>query len=398
MMHRLLSRRAIAAGALAVAGGVASWIWGHSQATCEAVGRIKSAGPPRDDPPYLILLQRRTIDTHTSRTPYILENMDLIERQPFDGMVVNIAPSWLLMQGKPLTYRDIYDSWLGPLKGKFKKFTHNFVEVMIDDPGDLFDDRAWAITVENWRLMARAAREAGFVGIFFDDEEYTGHWLNYPEDYDNPTHSLEEYQAQTRLRGTQIMEAIVGEFPDIVLLAYHGPYLSEPKTPETVIAGQAGPGDTSDLTGSLFVGFLQGLGPDATLVDGGEVYAYRTPSDFSQSYQWRKHGIASEETDSQIIPEADRLRWAGSVSISFGVYNLPFPPDRTQMSPAIMRSTLENALRVADRYVWYYTYEDNWLLPNDMPVCWRTAVEDARDAVGLNSRPGSPLRASRSSS
>jgi hypothetical protein len=184
------------------------------------------------------------------------------------------------------------------------------------------------------------------------------------------------------LRGTQIMQAISAEFPEITVLVYHGPYLSEPKTPDSVIVQQAGPGDTSDLTGSVFVGFLEGLGPEATLVDGGEVYGYRTPDDFSGSYQWRKHDIASEETDSAIIPEDARARWADDVSISFGIYNLPFPTEEYKVNPAIMRATLENALRVADQYVWYYTYEDNWLIPNDMPACWETAVVEARDAVG----------------
>src|SRR5262249_30786915 len=162
-----------------------------------------------------------------------------------------------------LTYDQVYGHWLAPLQGKFKHFTQNFVEVMIDNPGDVFDDAAWRTTIENWRLMARAAREAGFVGIFFDNEEYTGHWLNYPADYPNPTHTLDEYRTQTRLRGTQIMQAIVAEFPNAVLLVYHGPYVSEPKTPPSVIAGQSGPGNASDLTGPLFSGFLEGLGPQA---------------------------------------------------------------------------------------------------------------------------------------
>jgi hypothetical protein len=47
-----------------------------------------------------------------------------------------------------------------------------------------------------------------------------------------------------------------------------------------------------------------------------------------------------------------------------------------------MRATLENALRATDRYVWYYTYGNNWLIPDDMPGCWFDAVHGARAAVG----------------
>jgi hypothetical protein len=253
---------------------------------------------------------------------------------------------------------------------------------MIDDPGDVFDDAAWAVTIENWRLMARAARAAGFVGIFFDNEEYTGRWLDYPEDYVNPVHTLDEYREQTRLRGTQIMEAVVAEFPDVVFLVYHGPYLSEPKTPTEVIAGQAPPGDDSDLGGALFTGFVAGLGPASQLIDGGEVYAYRTPEDFTRSYHWRKTGIASAATDSAFIPAELRAIWPSRVGIAYGVYNLTFPASAQPMTPPIMRTTLENALRHADNYVWYYTYQHNWLLPGNMPRCWVEAVEAARAAVG----------------
>lgn len=336
---------------------------------------------PRSDPPYLILLQRTTTNVDTSRTPYVLKHLDYIETLPFDGMVVNITPSWSLMQGKPVPYDEIYDHWLAPLQGKFTRFTQNFVEVHIDDPGDVFDDTAWQITVENFRMMARAARDAGFVGIFFDNEEYEGTWLNYPEDYTNPTHTLEDYRAQTRLRGTQIMQAVVAEFPEIVFLVYHGPSISEPKTPLEVVADQTGAGDASNLSGPLFTGFLEGVGPQTQLIDGGEYYAYRSAEDFARSYNWRKYLLPSTETNSAFITDADRAVWAQRVGIAYGVYNVPFPADRT-MSPEIMRSTLEQALRHADRYVWYYTYDDNWLIPGNMPRCWTLAVENARTAVG----------------
>ncbi|MER3437218.1 MAG: hypothetical protein C4346_06295 [Chloroflexota bacterium] len=346
--------------------------------------------PPRSDPPRLILLQRRTTDVHTGRLPYLLQARDHIDSLPFDGFVVNIPASWDLMKGLPIAKAEI-DAWLAPLKGKFQRVNHNFVEVMIDDPGDVFDDRAWEITVENWRRLAASARDAGFDGIFFDNEEYKRRWLDYPEDYPGTKRSLEEYREQTRLRGRQIMQAIVAEFPDITLLVYHGPYLSEPKTPPEVIARQASEPDGTDLGGPLFVGFLEGLGPRATLVDGGEVYAYRTMEDFARSYAWRKFGMASPETDSSIIPERLRAIWPERVSIAFGVYNLPFPDDLT-MTPAIMRTTLENALLAADDYVWFFTDGGNWLLPGGMPSCWYQAVRSTRAAVGLpDSGSASPI-------
>ncbi len=351
------------------------------QADCGIAAGTPRADARRDDPPKLILLQRRTTDVHTTRLPYLLEEREHIDTIPFDGFVVNIPASWMVMNGLPMAKAEI-DSWLQPLKGAYQHVNHNFVEIMIDDPGDVFDDRAWRITVENWRRMAAAARDAGFVGIFFDNEEYKETWLDYPEDYPGTKRTLEEYRAQTQLRGRQIMEAIVSEFPEIVLVVYHGPYISEPKTPLEVIARQAPEPDGTDLSGALFVGFLEGLGPKATLVDGGEVYAYRTLEDFQRSYDWRKYGMPSEETDSELIPPSLRAVWPERVSIGFGLHNLPFPRDMT-MSPRILRSALENALLTADDYVWLFTDRDNWLIPGGMPRCWFEAVTEARKAAGL---------------
>ncbi|MER3485780.1 MAG: hypothetical protein C4345_07300 [Chloroflexota bacterium] len=121
------------------------------------------------------------------------------------------------------------------------------------------------------------------------------------------------------------------------------------------------------------------------------MYAYRTMEDFARSYAWRKFGMASPETDSSIIPERLRAIWPERVSIAFGVYNLPFPDDLT-MTPAIMRTTLENALLAADDYVWFFTDGGNWLLPGGMPSCWYQAVRSTRAAVGLpDSGSASPI-------
>jgi hypothetical protein len=320
-------------------------------------------------------------DALSTRTPNILKNIDYIESLPFDGMVVDIPAGWLLMEGKPLNYDDIYDPWLAPLEGKFKKFTHNFLRAQVNDPGDVFDDAKWNITIENWRLLARAARQIGFAGIYFDNEEYFNPWLNYPEDYTNPTRSLKEYQAQAQLRGRQIMQAVVQEFPDIDVLFMHGPYITEPKTPSYVKKSQVGGPDGYELHGPLFVGFLEGAGDRATIIDGGEVYQYRTQEDFQHSYDWRKYGMASAKTNSAFIPPAIRAQWPNRVSISYGVYNQTWPTPQDQMNPTIMKSTLANALQRADDYVWFYAEKDTWFVPGGVSQEWIDAVKAARAAV-----------------
>jgi hypothetical protein len=305
---------------------------------------------------------------------------------PFDGMFIHINQSWLVMDGgKPLSYDSIYSD-ISVLKGVFKKFKYNYLYVFIRYPGDFWDDRVWEITAQNFAKMAKAAKAVGFHGIVYDNEEYGSgttvrKWLNYGEVYRNPNYDLNQHRDQVMLRGKQVMEAMVKEFPDIEIFTFHGPYLSEPKTPyERIVMEQAAGWQTRELLGPFFVGMLQGKGEKAKMIDGGEVYQYRTKEDFEFSYKWRKYGIASDETDSWFIPKEVRKTWATDVEISFGVYNRTWK-EKYPMSPAIMETTLENALRTTDKYVWYWTERDSWFIPGGMPEEWIDAVRKARENV-----------------
>jgi hypothetical protein len=152
------------------------------------------------------------------------ENIDHIESMPFDGVVMNIpdvsghamgkgrrlngdvSVSSSIMMGTSISY-DFICSRLKPLDGAFKKYTHNFACIFTDRPQDFFDD--WNIQIDNWRNMARAIKEFGFRGIFFDNEEYLRKIWRYPDTCDYKEKTLEEYQDQTTRVGRQIMEAVV---------------------------------------------------------------------------------------------------------------------------------------------------------------------------------------------
>jgi hypothetical protein len=329
--------------------------------------------------PYLLLAQQ----PGTSNQPASIKNyIDHIESMPFEGMFIHLVPfSWLVMKGDSLIYDDIADKLL-PIQDIFTTFQYNFLYVFIDFPGDLWDDEVWEITARNFALMARAARDYGMKGIIYDNEEYQdGRWINFGEDYQNPDYALEEHANKTILRGKQVMEAMVVEFPDIEVMHYHGPYLSEPRTSiPAVVMMQAASWDHYELLGPFFAGMVLGKGNRGTVIDGGEVYQYRTMNDFEYSYQVRKYDIASEGTDCWFIPLELRPNWSSDVNISFGVYNLHWIP-KYPMDPSIMRTTLFNALSVTDKYVWYYTQEDDWLIPKQMPEEWIDVVREVHNKV-----------------
>jgi hypothetical protein len=332
--------------------------------------------------PRLIVHQQP--DFPTTYPQHLAEHVEHLDALPFDGITVTVLASWQLMDpGWTFTSAEVAAS-LAPIAGQFEALDHNFLLVTIDDPGDVFDDAAWAPVVANWGALAEAARDAGFAGIFFDVEEYGEPWLNFPEDYAEPVADLAAYREQTRLRGRQVMGAVAAVWPDAEVLFTFGAWLSEPATPDEVRLLQVADADEYELLGPLFVGFLEGAGPGNRIIDGGECYQYRTAEDFQLAYAWREFGIASEETDSEVVPPPLRLVWPGLVSNSFGVYNIAWQEDAGYpMNPAIMEATLRNALARADDLVWFYAEEfsegvGNWYVPGSMPAAWRLAVEAAQ--------------------
>ena len=347
-----------------------------------------------DNQPHLIYYQGPANNPNPSlgaldRTDSILENLDHIESLPLDGIVVNVPAAWFMMKDRSLDYEEYFAKWLRPLEGKLQNLDQNFLLAQIDRPGDPFDD--WGNTLDNWRKMARAAKEFGYKGIFFDNEEYEGRILNYPNDLSyTDRYSLDQYRNQMRSRGRQIMKVITDEFPDIVLFNNRGPYKSVANLPDYVKSDSS---DEVELLGSLFVGFLEGATPQSTVIDGGQIYDYRSETDFELSYNWRKQDIASEEVENQFIPQDIKNDWSNKVDVSFGVFNQPHPrldEELGDMTPAILESTLTNALNTGDEYVWLYAEQDSWLTPGGVGQAWIDATAQAQNNSNGFSPENSP--------
>jgi regulation of enolase protein 1 (concanavalin A-like superfamily) len=310
----------------------------------------------------------------------VAASLTTIEALPVDGITVSSYEGWNLMSpGVRYSYDDLYQTY-SKLEGKFSKVNENYALVLIDYPGDLFDDAAWQSVIENWRNLAAALRDTGFKGIFFDNEEYQTPWFNYPEDFASVQGNLANYQAQTRLRGKQLMEAVSSVFPNIQVLTFHGPYLSEPKTPESVKLTWGYSASEFELSGAFFVGFMEGRTNNAVVIDGGEFYLYRTYEHFRDSYVWRKVGMGLTSTDSSFIPSSLRdERWSQNISISFGLYNVSYPdPVVNRMDGSIMATTLGNARCAADQLVWVYVEDTRNWYGGEMPADFREGLENSQ--------------------
>jgi hypothetical protein len=319
-----------------------------------------------DAGPYLINAQQSGFQ---SRPEYIRDHFAHIETLPFDGLTISTTTGSAIMRGQVRSYAEIASDF-APLNGlPFGRMKHNFALINVDRPADFFGD--WTVTIENFRLLAKVLKEKGIEGIFFDNEEYRRPIFNYPEDCSDRSKSLQEYQDQARLRGRQIMQAMVREYPEIVFVVFHGPYSSCSSTPDNVRAGQT-KWQLEELRGSFSAGLIEGMASTTRFVDGGEVYAYRSVDDFKVSYDFRKYRIASPEIDCAFISNHLRPVWPLKVSIAFGLYNYSFGGQL--MTPAILQTTLERALQRCDDYVWLYFEKENWNAPGEIAPEWVDAV------------------------
>jgi hypothetical protein len=350
-----------------------------------------SAAHSADPKPAPCLLLHDWFGSSPVATPaYVRDHLEFLESQPFDGIALYLRTPDLslnvtlsVLSNTPLRYEKIAELLKPVARLPFKTLRHNFAAVLSQNPPDLFDD--WSVVIQNFGLLARAAREAGLKGIYFDNENYGVKWGDYPAGVAYPGKSLAEYQAQARLRGKQVLQAMTAAFPDITVLTLHGPYVSEPKAPSPLFPSWQ---LSNRLLGPFFTGFVEGAGPKARLVDGGELYHLRKAEEFRQSYEWRKRTIASDRVDCAFLPAALRPQWPARVDVAFGVYDRPFGGIR--MDAADLKSSLTQALLHADRYAWLYVEGPTLLAPPDRggaPGERVDAIRQARsEALRLASR------------
>ena len=328
---------------------------------------------------------------NTVPTPgFIANNLSFLESQPFDGLVVYLrndangyAATQSIVSTTPVSYQNLA-TILAPLQGLgFAQLRDNFALVQAPNPPDFFDD--WSVPIQNYANLARALGEAGLRGVFFDNEQYSRAWANYPVGVKYPARTLGEYQVQASLRGTQVMQAMVAQFPQVQVLQMHGPYVSEPQAPSPLFPTWW---TQNQLLGPYFSGFVQGAGPSALNIDGGELYTLRTADQFLGSYNWRKYNLPSDAVNCAFIPPALRPPWPGMVSVSFGLYDSSF--GGVAMTPDILRPTLTSALHQADRYVWFYTEGRTFLLPPGQGGAtsdWVGSIQQAKADAGAGVVP-----------
>lgn len=294
-------------------------------------------------------------------TAYVRANIREMEKHPFDGIVIGLSESrepqlngptlGLKAWGKQKFDAKAYQHAIDDLKGtKFQTFADNFLQVEAM-PGDVdFFSSDWEAVIHNFRILARAAKEGGCVGLEFDPEEYSDEHVWSPALWSEAKRggrTEEQYIAQARARGEQLMRAINEEFPGIRILCLFGPSLS---------ANYQKIGEPNyRLLAPFIEGMCRGADANSEIIDGYEQsYGYRTPLAFEHG---RRAILASRETFQ------DKASFDRVVRVGYGLWNdnnsgqrgwYPDDPSKNHFTPITWQNAVNGALAQTDRYVWVW--------------------------------------------
>jgi hypothetical protein len=189
---------------------------------------------------------------------------------------------------------------------EFRRLTERFLRVNVT-PGklDWFDDQAWKIVLNNYRVAAQVVRQGRCKGFMFDVEQYEGRLFDYRQQKEKKTFA--EYQRQVRQRGKEWMQAVNQECPTITILVPFGYATAQPRG-RAKDRSQAAYG----LLADLLDGMLDACSKTTTIVDAWEPsYSYKEPRQFEDAYQT----IKKKALDWTAMPD----KYRSQVKAGFGI-------------------------------------------------------------------------------
>ena len=208
-------------------------------------------------------------------------------------------------------------------------------------------------------------------GFFFDNEEYNVHWWTYPNDCKYAsTKTASQYREQWRLRGTQVMQAIIAQWPNAKILVTVDPFYSSSKY------------GYPDWLGGFFAVGMFAAAP-GHMINGGEHYQARTTDDFSKWLNFMKVTLTQSPNSPPLIPSGLTSTWQAQMNQSFGIYDQD-KRGTPAMTYSVLQQTIVNAMPYVNEFVWNYSESLDWLTPGaGSEGNWQNAVWNARRQLGL---------------
>jgi hypothetical protein len=328
-------------------------------------------------------------------TGFIRGHILELQQSPFDGCVFHAdyqvgtnhgSFTWQCWGTETFTDRDLkqaFDDLRGVHVGKFKE---NFLRFNTTPAKlDWFDD--YGAVIINATLAARLARAGHCPGILFDIEQYDGPLFDYKKQRDAGSKSWELYAAQARRRGKEVMEGFQQGYPGLTVFLTFGYSLPWAET-------SGGKKALADCHYGLLAPFLDGMLDAARgrtrIVDGYErAYGYKTVAEFI--------GARKSMTEELLPIVCNPDKYQSLFSLGFGIWM-----DRdwrkrgwdtedftkNYFSPETLASSVEQALRISDEYVWIYSETPRWWSAEGRPVklppaydaALRKAIADSKNS------------------
>lgn len=305
----------------------------------------------------------------------IASNFSYAETLPWDGMTMTLpGVSTEIFSATALTQSTI-NAALDPLNGlNFTRLTNRFAICYAKAPSgadSVAASAGWTTTASNFGKLAAACASHGLKGIVFDNEAYFGSVWNGGKDWTNAYN-----------RGKEVMAAAISAFPTIEVIVFFGSWISDTNSAAAYNSVGIPANDLAAYNwnmGAFFAGMVGAtIGTSAKIWDGSEVSnAARTEAQFAEVYQYNKFDVVNS-SGSGFIPAGDKTAYPNTVRIAQNIYNTPFlgqPMDST-----IWQTTITNALKHCDDYVWLYTEPgtQNWWASGGVPTAWLTSTANAR--------------------
>ena len=234
-------------------------------------------------------------------------------------------------------------------------------------------DPEFDAVINNWKVAAEYAKNAGMRGLLLDDEVYYGRslWTYHRLKYTSTT-TADEYYDRVFERGAQIMRAVNTVYPDIEILTLHGPTHAS-------LGGGRRLTNRYEMMRAFFDGLLSEATGDAAIIDGSErTYGYREASQFEGA----ANTFRRARNHSQVPVQFDR-----HAQVAFPIFlgSTGFSTEDigdNYYSPAELTTALRGALEHTDKYVWIYTESVSlWDRPGltFLPAAYRDAMLAAHD-------------------
>ncbi len=318
-------------------------------------------------------------------TEQVRKNIGKMEQRPFDGIVFRLEGGTNVLMPEPWDETRFKKDYENAERIKWDRFTDNFVIMLAASEQDWFSDSQWEQIVNNIRLVARAARLAGCVGICFDAEPYGENPWEYAKTAHHDTKSFAEYQAQVRQRGAEFMRAVEAELPEPQILTFfqlsYFANLCVPMDPG--FRQEKLSKEHYALLPAFLEGMLEGSQAGTRIIDGNEgAYYYKDRQQYFEKYQQiTQRGL-------YLIPEEFRDQYRHKVRVGQALYVDQYFGLREQkvlghfMTPEQQAQWFEHnvywALYTSDKYVWCYSERMNWWEDQNVPEGCEEAILSAR--------------------